>query len=99
MEEPYVLLFAAGWLISLICTGSLIHEAKKTGNTAARRVNRIILGIAIALLWRSLERTDFKRRPDLARALVGVVLLLGHLIVGVYCLSRPGHAGYDWFYF
>ncbi len=50
MEEPYVLLFAAGWLISLICTGSLIHEAKKTGNTAARRVNRIILGIAIALL-------------------------------------------------
>ena len=57
------------------------------------------VGIAIALLWRLLERTDFKRRPDLARALVGVVLLLGHLIVGVYCLSRPGHAGYDWFYF
>ena len=59
----------------------------------------VVFGIAIALLWRSLERTDFKRRPDLARALVGVVLLLGHLIVGVYCLSRPGHAGYDWFYF
>ena len=32
-------------------------------------------------------------------ALVGLVLLLGHLIVGVYCLHQPGNAGFDWFYF
>ena len=58
-----------------------------------------VFALAIALLLRLLERTDFRRRPELLRALVGVVLLLGHLAVGVYCLSRPGHAGYDWFYF
>ena len=41
-------------------------------------------------------RTDRRAR---VKAAVGLVLLLGHLIVGVYCLSRPGNAGYDWFYF
>ena len=54
---------------------------------------------AIALLMRLLQRTDRKKRPDAVKAAVGLVLLLGHLAVGLYCLWRPGHAGYDWFYF
>ena len=58
-----------------------------------------VFAIAIALLMRFLQRTDPKKRPDAARAVVGLVLLLGHLAVGLYCLWRPGHAGYDWFYF
>ena len=58
-----------------------------------------VFAVAITLLWRLLGRTDWKKRPELLRAAVGIVLLLGHLAVGAYCLYRPGHAGYDWFYF
>ena len=58
-----------------------------------------VFALAIALLIRFLQRTDRKKRPDAVKAAVGLVLLLGHLAVGLYCLWRPGHAGYDWFYF
>jgi len=58
-----------------------------------------VFAVAITLLWRLLARSDWKKRPDRIRAAVGIVLLLGHLAVGAYCLYRPGHAGYDWFYF
>jgi len=58
-----------------------------------------VFALAIALLMRLLQRTDRKKRPDTVKAAVGLVLLLGHLAVGLYCLWRPGHAGYDWFYF
>ena len=58
-----------------------------------------VFGVAIALLLLQLRETDWKKRPERLRALVGLALLLGHLLIGVYCLSRPGHAGYDWFYF
>ena len=58
-----------------------------------------VFGLAIALLGRLVLRTDWKKRGEAAKAIVGIVLLLGHLAVGAYCLYRPGHAGYDWFYF
>lgn len=58
-----------------------------------------VFALAIALLMRLLQRTDRKKRSDAVKAAVGLVLLLGHLAVGLYCLWRPGHAGYDWFYF
>ena len=58
-----------------------------------------VFALAIALLMRLLQRTDRKKRPDAVKAAVGLVLLLGHLAVGLYCLWRPGHAGYDWFYY
>ena len=58
-----------------------------------------VFGLAIALLGRLVLRTDWKKRGEAAKAIVGIVLLLGHLAAGAYCLYRPGHAGYDWFYF
>lgn len=58
-----------------------------------------VFALAVALLWRLIRRTDWRKRGDAAKAAVGIVLLLGHLAVGAYCLWRPGHAGYDWFYF
>ena len=58
-----------------------------------------VFALAIALLVRLTQRTDWKKRDSAAKAVVGLVLLLGHLAVGLYCLYRPGHAGYDWFYF
>ena len=58
-----------------------------------------VFGTAITLLFLQLRATDWKKRPDRIKALVGLTLLLGHLVVGVCCLSRPGNAGYDWFYF
>ena len=57
-----------------------------------------VFALAIGLLFRMLPAAKTDRRARV-RAAVGLVLLLGHLIVGVYCLSRPGNAGYDWFYF
>ena len=56
-----------------------------------------VFGLAAALLWRMLARAE--TRAARARAAVGAALLLGHLLVGAYCLWRPGHAGYEWFYF
>lgn len=58
-----------------------------------------VFALAIALLGRLVQRTDWKKRGEAAEAIIGIVLLLGHLAVGLYCLWRPGHAGYDWFYF
>ena len=59
-----------------------------------------VFGAAIALLLRMIQTSGRKKRPELIRAVIGVVLLLGHLVIGVYCLSRPGRfGGYDWFYF
>ncbi len=57
-----------------------------------------LFSIAIALLFRMLPAADAKKEEKL-RFAVGLVLLLGHLIIGVYCLHRPGHAGYDWCWF
>ncbi len=58
-----------------------------------------IFSVAIALLLRMVQAADMKKRPELIRAAIGIVLLLGHLVIGVYCLSQPGRTGYDWFYF
>jgi hypothetical protein len=58
-----------------------------------------VFSLAIGLLFRMGEETDLKNRRERLRFLAGLVLLLGHLLIGVYCLHRPGHAGYDWFYF
>ncbi len=57
-----------------------------------------LFALGIALLGRMLPQAREKGAPR-RRAAVGAVLLLGHLIIGVYCLHMPGHAGYDWFYF
>lgn len=54
-----------------------------------------VFALAIGRLLGALVRKEAK---PWQRA-VGGVLLLGHLLVGLYCLWRPGHAGYDWFYF
>ncbi len=59
----------------------------------------VVFALAIALLIRLIQHTAWKKRPDAVRAVIGLVLLAGHLAVGLYCLYRPGHAGYDWFYF
>ena len=58
-----------------------------------------IFAVAIALLFRMWQCADMKKRPERIRLIIGLVLLLGHLVVGVYCLHQPGNAGYDWFYF
>ena len=39
------------------------------------------------------------KNSERIKVVVGLVLLLGHLILGVYCLHQPGNAGFDWFYF
>ena len=58
-----------------------------------------LFSIAIALLFRMLKDSDWKERGDRIKAIVGLVLLLGHLIIGVYCLHRPGTVGYEWYWF
>ncbi len=55
-----------------------------------------VFALSIALLMRLLGgKTPAARR----KAALGIVLLLGHLAVGVYCLWRPDHGGYDWIWF
>jgi uncharacterized BrkB/YihY/UPF0761 family membrane protein len=58
-----------------------------------------LFALAIALLWRMLPAGEKPGRRAWLPFLAGAVLLLGHLVIGVYCLHRHGHAGYDWFYF
>ena len=57
-----------------------------------------LFALAIALLFRMIP-AEKKPKREWIPFLVGLALLLGHLVIGVYCLHRPGHAGYDWFYF
>ncbi|MBQ7692425.1 MAG: hypothetical protein IJT29_02325 [Oscillospiraceae bacterium] len=55
-----------------------------------------VFAVSAALLLNlANEKTPASRR----KALAGLVLLLGHLAVGLYCLWRPDHAGYDWIWF
>lgn len=58
-----------------------------------------LFALSIALLFRMIQQGDMKKKEDRIKIVLGLVLLLGHLIVGVYCLHQPGNAGYDWFYF
>ena len=58
-----------------------------------------VFALSIGLLFRMGQQTQKGDARQRLRLIVGLVLLLGHLVIGVYCLSRPGRAGYDWFYF
>ena len=93
-----------------ICTGIAIFEAMILTETGFRAndgnfewgslaLYPTVFAISIALLFRMIQQADWKNRRDVIKAAVGIVLLLGHLIVGVYCLQQPGNTGYHWFYF
>ena len=56
-----------------------------------------LFALAIALLF-AMGGAARSRRDKLMTA-AGSVLLAGHLAVGLYCLYRPDHAGYDWCWF
>ena len=43
-----------------------------------------MFAIGIALLFRMLQNTDKSKPGDIAKAAVGIIMLLGHLAVGVY---------------
>ena len=58
-----------------------------------------LFAVSTALLFRMMQQADFKNKGDVIKTALGLILLLGHLIVGVYCLSQPGSTGYHWFYF
>jgi len=58
-----------------------------------------LFALSIALLFRMIQQGGMKTRKERIKIIIGLVLLLGHLVVGVYCLHQPGNAGYDWFYF
>ncbi len=93
-----------------ICTAIAIFEAMiltETGFRAndgnfewgALSLYPTVFAIAIALLLRQIQRMDRKNKADIFKVCLGLILLLGHLVVGIYCLHQPGNAGYDWFYF
>ena len=46
----------------------------------------LIFAVSIGLLWRLLQETDRHSARGMLRCAVGVVLLLGHLVTGVYFL-------------
>ena len=58
-----------------------------------------LFAVSVALLFRMIQQADWKNGKDRLKIIVGLLLLLGHVLVGVYCLQQPGNAGYDWFYF
>lgn len=97
------------WLI-VICDAVAILEACILTETGFRAndgnfdwgslaLYPILFSISIALLMRLVQGTDWKDRGAAARAVLGIILLLGHIAVGVYCLYRARYGGYYWFYF
>ncbi len=93
-----------------ICTAIAIFEAMiltETGFRAndgnfewgALSLYTTVFAIAIALLFGFIKQADRKNRADAFRICLGLILLLGHLVIGIYCLHQPGNAGYHWFYF
>ena len=97
-------------LLVVVCNAIAIVEAcllTETGFRAndgnfdwgALSLYPCLFALSIALLFRMIRTADRSNKRDLAKIIVGLVLLLGHLVVGVYCLHQPGNAGFDWFYF
>ncbi len=93
-----------------ICTAIAIFEAMiltETGFRAndgnfdwgALSLYPTVFAVSIALLLRLIQQADRKNRSDVFKLCLGLILLLGHLVIGIYCLQQPGIAGYDWFYF
>ena len=58
-----------------------------------------LFAVSIALLFRMMQQADYRKKADVLKVTLGLILLLGHLIIGVYCRAQPGNAGYHWFYF
>lgn len=58
-----------------------------------------LFATSIALLFRMIQDADRSKKADVIKVAIGLVLLLGHLVIGVYCLHQPCNAGYHWFYF
>ncbi len=58
-----------------------------------------LFSLAIALLFRMFPTEERPARRRWIFFLAGLVLLLGHLVIGVYCLSRPGRTGFLWYAF
>lgn len=97
-------------LLVIICNAIAIFEACILTETGFRAndgnfdwgslsIYPSFFALAIALLFRMIQTADMKKNSERIKVVVGLVLLLGHLIVGVYCLHQPGNAGFDWFYF
>ncbi len=55
----------------------------------------MLLALAIALLFRMIRRANLRKPKDAVLCAVGVVMLLGHLVVGVYFLYAF-NAGYSY---
>ena len=97
-------------LLVIVCNAIAIFEACILTETGFRAndgnfdwgsisMYPAFFALAIALLFRMVQTADMKKNSERIKVIVGLVLLLGHLIVGVYCLHQPGNAGFDWFYF
>lgn len=97
------------WLI-VICDAVAILEACVLTETGFRAndgnfewgslaMYPVLFSVSIGLLFTMLRRTEWKKPGSAAKAAAGIVLLLGHLVVGVYCLYRARTGGYYWFYF
>ena len=97
------------WLI-VICDAVAILEACVLTETGFRAndgnfdwgglaLYPILFSVSIALLMRLVQGTDWKNRGSAWKAVLGIILLLGHIAVGIYCLYRARYGGYYWFYF
>jgi len=93
-----------------ICTAIAIFEAMVLTETGFRANDGnfdwgalslfpTVFAIAIALFFRLIQGMDRKNKAHVFKLCLGLILLIGHLVVGIYCLQQPGNAGYDWFYF
>lgn len=93
-----------------ICTAIAVFEAlilTETGFRAndgnfdwgALSLYPTVFAVSIALLFRLMQQRDAGKKGETAKIALGIILLLGHLIIGVYCLAQPGNTGYHWFYF
>lgn len=58
-----------------------------------------IFAVSITMLFRMIKFTDRHNKRELIIALLGLLILLGHLIAGLYCIYIARHGGYHWFYF
>lgn len=52
-----------------------------------------VFAIAIGLLLRMMQDTDWKKRGDRARCIIGLILLAGHLAVGIFHIFYFGAGG------
>ena len=104
-EQEHILLILGCSLIAIMQGAFLVETGSRSehGNMewGALSLYSSIFSISLVILIRKLAKTLFgsEKNANYIYISVSIILLIGHLVSGTYCLAQPGQTGYFWWGF